>query len=872
MLAMFSLENATPFIYSNVGLFGAFVCSPLAFATALSVEVLSLAFTGGSAFSQEKQQLAKTEPAPAPHRTAPALIPIVSASVEPSSTVVAAARGIDAATASKSPNSGSSSTGDLILVDGDRQDKDIDELSARFAKLGSGFVLLVLAWKLADGEVVFVCQLRQLERVVGQFVKCLSGFSLYPTLPTVSKPVSRPDLSNSSKALEPHISPPVLNAVSASASASVAKKAAKPKFAPTNPTPKPSSNAKVAVVAPTPKTSSRLRTSSPTTSRTSSPLTSPPPPQKSKPAPSSRTSHLAVRSGVPSPTQPSVSRTRDTPLPPSPAIARPVASPSAAKPSSSPVPSPPTAKYSPTLKFSSSIAPAPTPELTPSPTPKRHPASTFSAPSLSPLPLRHEQVKPATPSPTTASPSTPLPFAFKPFADLSVALPPRSPSSPTSSTTSSIPTPAFPIPKTTSLLPALPIASSTAASDTLKLEGLESSRWAYKGYEEELDARVRAEKEKNAPADAAYGAEQITYHDELMSSPLGAVVTPPTPPAHMGDKSVWDNFIEKEGSGPSSNPPAVAAKSAKLVEDSSDDDSDEESVEDNTPRIIRPLRRGRLVVVPGPQSSPLATPVAIAPFAPALAVFPSQQTGYSPMSFDFGSTPVAETTMVDDPSMNNHSSGVDQYSPEAFMDAQPESSFPTRSYLDSSYDYSSYPPSTSFCSFPVDSPFDGYPTTPLANLYSTAGFASFASSSPPSFSQLSSSTPSFYPITPPVHCSLFGEDAEIFDKVAPYYTSTTSTLPHPPPIPTPIPSTPSASSAPRAYNEPLPFPAAAATAGPSTSTAGASTSTPKSEFEDMLDRLEAEDEEEAKRAKKVSRFMDARSMARKVGDLDLGVF
>ncbi|KAL8291670.1 hypothetical protein RQP46_001928 [Phenoliferia psychrophenolica] len=806
---MLSLENASPLIYSNVGLFGAFVCSPLAFATALAVEGLSLAITGASVFTQKKQQLAKIDPAPAHElRTTPAPTPIVS--VEPV-TVVAPARGIDAATGSNSPNSHSSASAcDLILIDEDQQKKDMDELSERFAKFGSDEEDGASesgsdgSGSFADGEVV-VLQLHQLERVVGDCTMCRSGSPLHHR----GYCPYRRQTGLASRVLG-QLQGFLLNTVSVSSSATLAKQVAKPKVAPISSkvTPKPISAAKVtipAVVAPSLKPGSPLRTSSPATPRPSSPLTSPPPSQKSKTTSPSRISLLANRTVVPSPTQ--LSTSRDTPLPSS-ATTRP-ATPSSAK--SSPL-SQPNAKVSPTPIFPSSVAPAPKPELTPPPTPP----------------------------------------------------PRRKPASSVRST-----------PKTSSLLPALPIPSPVAASDMPKLQGLESSRWAFKGYKEKINAGVRADKEKHARAhaaeDAAYIAARDLYHDTLMSSPLGAVVTPPKPPAYLGDKAAFDNFIEEEGSGSSSNPPAVAIQSAKVVEDSSDDDSDEESVEDNTPRIIRPLRRGRLVAVPGSQPNLLATPVAISPFAPALAVFPSQQTGYSPISFDFGSTPVAETTMVDD-LFTNYSSGVDQYSPEAFMDAQPEPSIPDRSYLDSSYDYSSYSPSPSFSSFSigVDSPFDDYPATPLANLYSTAGFASFASSSPPSFSQPSSSTPSFYPITPPVHSSLFanppprdygdidailGKDAEIFDKVAPYYTSTTSALPPPPPIPTPTPIAPSASSAPRAYNEPLPFPSTPpATAGPS--------APPRSKNMALLDQLEAEEEEEKKKsAKRGSRMAELRRRA-----------
>ncbi|KAL8287238.1 hypothetical protein RQP46_003690 [Phenoliferia psychrophenolica] len=896
MSAMFSLKDATPFIYSNVGLFGAFVCSPLLVATALSVEVLSFAITGTSAFSQ-KQQLAKTEPAPAPElRNAPALLTIVTASVEPSATVVAAARGIDDATGSKSPNSGSLSTCDSLLLD-DKKDTDDEVLAG----------MLKMAWSdeddcaaesgsegseiLADGEVVVVVQLQlqQLERVVGQFAELLAA-----PLSAPAKPVSRPEFS---KALVPRISQPLpaLNTVSASVSASVAKEIEKPKVAPTsaNATPKPASAAKVtipAVVARFLKTDSPLRTSTPATPRTSAPLTSPARPSKFKPNSPARVALLAKQRVVPSPTEPSTSRTRDAPLPPTPA-ARPAA-PSVAKPSPPPAPFSSTAKLSPTPIFPSKVAPAPTPELTPPPTPapRRKPASPFgaprlasstpssstspptpasSAPSPAPVPLRREEAKPASPLPTTASP-----FTFKPFADLSAAIPPRPLPTPTSST-SHIKDSALLIPSTSSLLPSLPIASPIAAKDKPKLEGLESSIWAYEGYKEKVNAGVQAFKAKHAAANAVYYAEQLAYHDKLMSSPLGAVVKPPTVPAYMLNKGMYDNFIEKEGSGSGSNPPTVATKSAKMVDYSSDEDSDDdESVEDNTPRVIRPLRRSALAAVSGSQLSFNATPVASAPCAPVPATVPFPQSESASMAVDVGSTCVAETTMVvEQPSViETDSTGFDYCWQESYMDDQPESSNPDRSYLSSSsYNYSSFPPTTR-SSFAVNSPFGDCPTTPLANLHSTAGFASFASSYPPSPFQPSSTLSSY--AAPPVQSGTsfttpqrdysdidarFAEDAELFAEVAPYYASPTSTLPPlPPTLPrTPTPIAPS-SSAPRAFNSPLPFPSTPPpTAGPSSSRHSLNMA--------IIDEIEAEEEKKKEKersvAKNLLKMLDERRRA-----------
>ncbi|KAL8287226.1 hypothetical protein RQP46_003678 [Phenoliferia psychrophenolica] len=842
MSAMFSLKDATPFIYSNVGLFGAFVCSPLLVATALSVEVLSFAIAGTSAFSQ-KQQLAKTEPAPAPElRNAPALLTIVAASVEPSATVVAAARGIDAATDSNSPNSNSSASAcDSILVVDNEKDKDMEELSERFAKLRSDE---------EDGA-------------------------------------SDSGNSNGSDMISPSL--PALNAISATV---VAKEIAKPKVPQISNevTPSPASAAKVtipAVVARFLKTDSPLRTSTPATPRTSAPLTSPARPSKFKPNTPARVALLAKQRVVPSPTEPSTSRTRDAPLPPTPA-ARPAA-PSVAKPSPRPAPSPSIAKLSPTPIFPSKVAPAPTPELTPPPTPapRRKPASPFgaprlasstpssstspptpssSAPSPAPVPLRREEAKPASPLPTTASP-----FTFKPVADLSAAIPPRSLPTPTSST-SHIKDSALLIPSTSSLLPSLPIASPIAAKDKPKLEGLESSIWAYEGYKEKVDAGVQAFKAKHAAANAVYYAEQLAYHDKLMSSPLGTVVTPPKVPAYVSNKGMYDNFIEKDGSGSGSNPPTVATKSAKMVDYSSDEDSDDdESVEDNTPRVIRPLRRSALAAVSGSQLSFNATPVASAPCAPVPAAVPFPQSESASMAVDVGSTSVAETTMVVEDPSETDSTGFDYCWQESYMDAQPESSNPDRSYLSSSDDYSILPHTTSSSSFPIDtnSHFD-YPATPLTHLYSS-GFASFASLSPPSSFQPSSTVSTY--ATHPVDSSHFGtlpprdygdidailaEDDELFNAVAPYYASTTSTIPPFPSTPTSTP-TPiaSSSSAPRAHNAPLPFPAAAtATAGPSTPA--------RSPAMTIIDKIEAEEEKKEKErsaAKNLLKMLEERGKA-----------
>ncbi|KAL8278194.1 hypothetical protein RQP46_009367 [Phenoliferia psychrophenolica] len=134
---MLSLKNASPFIYSNVGVLGAFVCSPFLVASALSLEGLSLAILGKSVFSQQKP-LAKAEPAPAlATRTAPAPLPILPISVKPVVLLCAtdaADVGIDAVGSNSLDSDSSARTSALIDC---KSSSDIDQLSDLFAKFGS---------------------------------------------------------------------------------------------------------------------------------------------------------------------------------------------------------------------------------------------------------------------------------------------------------------------------------------------------------------------------------------------------------------------------------------------------------------------------------------------------------------------------------------------------------------------------------------------------------------------------------------------------------------------------------------------------------------------------------------------------------------